>query len=386
MDPNVSLGIKVFCGMGDQAAVAELLQQEPHISLSKPQLDLLAEVFTALKKKENAGVADHLEVDQQSALKALKARIKERMSNPLAYELGYVIEDDFFFNADWHDAAEKRLLGRRIYSDGGLAEGEEALAVLVDHPSTAYHLSRKLAVRFVSDTPPEAFVERLAEVFMNTRGDMRALLWAIVKSDAFWSGGARRAKIKSPFELAVSGVRGLGAEVRRPGDVNRWIDQMGQPLYRYQAPTGFPDYAEAWVNAGALLHRMNFGMSLASGEVRGVRLNLKKLNGGREPESPVVALKVYASILLPERDVDETLRVLTPMLSDPAMSREIRERSESYERESASGNTMMEDDALEDPFDTDIEPEQAGEMKPEVPMTLAQVVGLILGSPEFQRR
>ena len=74
------------------------------------------------------------------------------------------------------------------------------------------------------------------------------------------------------------------------------------------------------VNAGALLHRMNFGMSLASGEVRGVRLNLKKLNGGREPESPAVALKVYASILLPERDVDETLRVLTPMLSDPAMS------------------------------------------------------------------
>ena len=77
---------------------------------------------------------------------------------------------------------------------------------------------------------------------------------------------------------------------------------MGQPLYAYQAPTGFPDRAEAWVSTGSLLTRMNFGLHLASGRVAGVDVDLGALNGGREPESPEHALAVYAALVLPERD------------------------------------------------------------------------------------
>ena len=119
----------------------------------------------------------------------------------------------------------------------------------------------------------------------STGGDMRALLWQIVRSPEFWDHDAVGAKIKTPFELALSSVRGLDADVRNPRELVRWIERMGQPLYRYQAPTGFPDRADMWVNAGSLLPRMNFGLSLAAGEVKGVRVDLAGFPGGRAAQS-----------------------------------------------------------------------------------------------------
>jgi len=321
---------------------------------------------------------------------------RERMRNRFAQnpaatrDLGFVIEGDFFFNAEWHDAGEKRILGSAFPSGGRLDEGEAVLALLASHPSTARHIAHKLAVRFVADSPPSGLVDQLADVFRQSRGDMKAVLWAIVQSPEFWSTEAVGAKIKTPFELAVSSVRSVNADVGNPRDLVRWIGQMGQPLYRYEAPTGFPDRAEMWVNAGALLHRMNFGLSLAAGQVKGVRVDLAGLQNGREPESAEAALGVYAKLLMPERDIAGTVEVLGPLVGNPDLAGQIRKRSDDERTdpgrsEGQAESAMMDDDL--DPFEPDDDLSPIDSMDtPQNPVSLAQVVGLILGSPEFQRR
>jgi uncharacterized protein (DUF1800 family) len=180
---------------------------------------------------------------------------------------------DFVFRADRHDAGAKTVLGRRLAAGRGLEDGEEVLDLLAAHPATARHLATKLAVRFVSDRPPAALVDRLAAVARRTGGDVRALLRALVAAPEFWSREAVGAKIKSPFELAASALRTTGARLESPREVVRWVSRMGQPLYACQAPTGYPDRAETWVSTGALVNRMNFGLELASGAVDGVRLD-----------------------------------------------------------------------------------------------------------------
>jgi uncharacterized protein (DUF1800 family) len=313
-----------------------------------------------------------------------RAKLKERLSQPLSHELGFEMVGDFFFNAQWHDSDEKRILDETLPPGGGLDDGERVLALLAGHPSTAYHISHKLAVRFVSDEPPGSFVDELAVKFLESGGDMRELLRQIVRSPEFWSPQARRAKIKTPFELAASSLRSLGADLRQPGQLNRWVERMGQPLYRYQAPTGFPDRAQMWVSAGALLHRMNFGITLAAGKVKGVRVDLAGVMGDEqwyEPESAEAALEAWAAVLLPERDLDDTLDALRPLVGRPDVAREIRERSES----AARSQTADDEELMEDDLPPPAESEEA-QVEPKAPMTLSQIVGLILGSPEFQRR
>jgi uncharacterized protein (DUF1800 family) len=179
----------------------------------------------------------------------------------------------FLFRAGRHDAGAKSVLGRRLAAGRGLEDGEEVLNLLAAHPATARHLATKLAVRFVSDRPPAALVDRLASVAQRTGGDVRALLRALAAAPEFWSRESVGAKIKSPFELAASALRATGADLQSPREVVRWVARMGQPLYACQAPTGYPDRAEAWVSTGALVNRMNFSLELASGAVDGVRLD-----------------------------------------------------------------------------------------------------------------
>jgi uncharacterized protein (DUF1800 family) len=324
-----------------------------------------------------------------------RPRIRERLQRPLAAELGFLLDGDFLFAADRHDAEAKQVLGRASPPGRGIEEGEEILDMLGRHPSTARHLARKLAVRFVRDDPPASLVERLAAVFEASGGDLREMVWALVACPEFWDESARRAKVKSPYELAASSVRALGADVMRPRQLARWVDRMGQPLYRYQAPTGFPDRATAWVDAGALLQRMNFGMSLAAGRVPGVRVDIARALGGREPESADAALVEYARALLPGRDVEPTLDALRPLLGQPQIAAEIDRRAAAAEQEArsrASADSMrpqmegMAEETLIDPLDLEEENRLgAGEPEPAA-LTLTQVVGLILGSPEFQRR
>lgn len=266
--------------------------------------------------------------------------------------MGFQAEGEFLFRADLHDAGEKVVLGRRLPPGRGIEDGEQVLDLLAAHPATARHLAAKLAVRFVSDRPPEALIDRLSAVYLRSGGDLRSLLRAIAGSPEFWSREAVAAKIKSPFELAVSAIRALDGQIEDPRGTLDWIRQMGQPLYACPAPTGYPDRAEAWVNTGALLSRMNFGLQLASGRVGGVDFDLPDLNRGREPGSRGEALQVYARLLLPGRDLGPVLELLGLRVGDPGFSEKLsREVDEAHP-----------------------------------PAAVEQVVGVILGSPEFQRR
>ena len=147
-------------------------------------------------------------------------------------------------------------------------------------------LATKLAVRFVSDHPSPALVDRLTDVYLKTGGDVRRMLAAIVESPEFWSRDAVGAKIKSPFELAASALRVTGGDIIDPRELLQWITRMGQPLYAYQAPTGYPDRAEAWVNTGSLLNRMNFGLQLAANRVKGVSVDLPRHQPGAASPNP----------------------------------------------------------------------------------------------------
>jgi uncharacterized protein (DUF1800 family) len=169
-----------------------------------------------------------------------------------------------------HDAGEKVVLGHTIKAGGGKDDGEKVLDILAKHPSTARFISTKLVRRFVSDEPPAALVSRAAARFQATDGDIRDVLRTILTSPEFFAADAYRAKVKTPFEFVVSAVRATASDVSSAVALVQTIRQLGMPLYFCQPPTGYADKAEAWVNTGALLERMNFALALVNGRMRGV--------------------------------------------------------------------------------------------------------------------
>ena len=177
----------------------------------------------------------------------------------------------FRFVPPLHDDGEKIVLGHRIKAGGGERDGEEVLDILAAHPSTARFIATKLARRFVSDDPPPALVDRAAATFRETDGDLRAVMTLLLTSPEFLSPEAYRAKVKTPFEFLVSALRATGADVDDARPLVRSLQQLGMPLYQCQPPTGYKDTADAWVNTGALVNRMNEALALASGKLPGVR-------------------------------------------------------------------------------------------------------------------
>jgi uncharacterized protein (DUF1800 family) len=299
---------------------------------------------------------------------------QRRVQRALSLGAGFVLEEGFVFRADAHDAGRKTVLGHRLPAGRGLEDGEQVLDLVAAHPSTARHLARKLAVRFVSDVPPPALVDRLAHTLIAAHGDLEPLLRALVSAPEFWAREARGEKVKAPFELAVSALRAIEAEVENPRAVVEWIERMGQPLYAYSAPTGYPDEAEFWVNGGALLNRMNFGLSLAAGRVSGVRFDLGALIDGREPDSRTEALRIYVELLLPERDAEAMIELLEPM----AMASDLAERIVAAAPEARPLAAIGEVDF--GGFGS------RRRQAPPPPTVIEQVAGVILGSPEFQKR
>ena len=312
-------------------------------------------------------------------------RIEKRLKK--GRNVGFVREEDFLFSADRHDATEKIILGEVFPAGQGIEEGYRVLEMLSRHPSTARHIAYKMAVRFISDTPPENIVTQLAATFTVTNGDLREMMIAIAESPEFWSADARRSKIKSPFELTVSALRALDAEIYRPRQTIEWISKMGQPLYAYQAPTGYPDNAETWVNSGSLLNRMNFGLNLAMGKIRGVTFDILALNHYREPASLEAGLQTYSQLLLPERDVSEMIVVLTPAASDPGFAKSVSQRApKDSENNTKSAAEFSEPENLNDEKNQNLDNSYKESIAEAAPYSLTQVVGVILGSPEFQRR
>ena len=256
----------------------------------------------------------------------------------------------FVFRPLVHDRGEKTILGLRISAGGGQGDGERVLSLLLHHPATARFIATKLVRRFVSDEPPPALVERVAATFRATEGDIKAMLRALVASPEFWAPEARRAKIKKPFEYVASAVRAVGGHVdaRAGFALARYAAEMGEGLYGAQPPTGYPDRAEAWVNAGALLARMNFALALTQGRLPGVTLDLSPLAVDRG--APDAALERLLVALLHGEASAPTRAVLTAQLTNPEIRRQ------------------TSDDR--GPADTDVE----------------KLAALVIGSPEFQRR
>jgi uncharacterized protein (DUF1800 family) len=291
--------------------------------------------------------------------------VLKRFSDQQIASRGFVHEGDFFFNSNRHDKEEKTVLGHVFPAGGGYEEGVELLGMLAQHPSTARFISRKLAVRFVSDEPPVTLIDKMTKTFLDKNGDIRQVLLTMVEAPEFWNAQALREKTKSPFELAIGSVRSLHATILQPIQLYNWVTRMGEKKYYYQAPTGYPDKGAYWINTGSLLNRMNFGLALAAGRIPGVNVDLLALNSGHEPESAQAALMIYGKLILPERDLDATVKRLTPMLNEPGIAQKVDAASAGVEgtvRGAASGDMVSND-----------------------PM-LAQVVGIIIGSPEYQRR
>ena len=178
----------------------------------------------------------------------------------------------FTFNPRMHDQEEKTVLGIKILAGGGIEDGERVLDILARHPSTAHFISRQLAIRFVADDPPPVLVERMAQTFLKTDGDLRAVMTAMLASKEFWSLGAYRSKLKSPLEMVASAVRAAGGDVDYASSLVNQVAQMGQPLYRKQEPTGYSNSSQEWLNSAGLLARMNFAVNLAENKVPGVRI------------------------------------------------------------------------------------------------------------------
>jgi uncharacterized protein (DUF1800 family) len=320
---------------------------------------------------------------------------------------GFVHQGDFLFAVNRHDKGEKSVLGHHFSANGGYDEGVTLLEMLAHHPSTAKFITRKLAIRFVSDAPPQSLLDKMAKTFTEQNGDIKQVMITMVSSPEFWSAQSLREKTKSPFELAISSVRSLNADVKMPYQLYVWITKMGQKMYFYQAPTGFPDKGQYWINTGALLNRMNFGLALASQRIPGIRFDLAALNNHHEPESAEAGLAIYGKLLMPERNLDQTIKKLTPMLNDPNLANKIdNAAAKTQPPATADMETMQTQPAMAENSDmAAIDGPKRGKAKggnggikklgnqtyamqslPGNNTMLSQVVGIIIGSPEYQRR
>jgi uncharacterized protein (DUF1800 family) len=258
----------------------------------------------------------------------------------------------FIFRPGMHDPGEKIVLGQRIRAGGGRDDGERVIELLTRHPATARHVATKLVRRFVSDVPPPALVARVAAAYEQTGGDIPAMLRTILESPEFYGEAAYQAKIKKPFEFVASAVRALGGATDARGGMAlaRASAEIGEPLYQAQPPTGYADRAEVWVNAGALLARMNFALGLASGRYPGVSVELPALVAGADPSSPAAVLARLLASIVADQAGPRTRAVLAAQLGEPQITR------------------LSPDDR--GPANTDV----------------AKLAALVIGSPEFQRR
>jgi uncharacterized protein (DUF1800 family) len=292
----------------------------------------------------------------------------------------------FYFNPRLHDDGEKIVLGHKIPAGGGIKDGLMVLDILAHHPSTAKFVATKLARRFVADNPSPALVERVAAAFTKSDGDIRETLRAIFTSPEFNSPEAYRAKIKRPFELAISAIRTLGGETNGAPAIHQWIAKMGQPLYGYQTPNGYSDVAENWVNTGSLLERLNFGLALASNRIPGTRVDLTRFTevAARNPMNMERVMDRFLEVIV-QGDVSQRTKA--------TLLRQLKEPLPTAPQQKTETSMTDGDNAMIRPgggVGGGRRGQQAQVAMADLSKTsnpeLVKVVGLILGSPEFQRQ
>ena len=214
---------------------------------------------------------------------------------------------NFFYNDRVHDKGEKIVLGVKIPAGGGKDDAEKVLDILAKHPSTAHFISKELAQRFVADDPPPALVDRMAKTFLDSNGDIREVMKTMLTSKEFFSAGAFHAKVKTPFEMIASALRATGAEVDYALPLAQQIGTLGEPLYRKIEPTGYSSANAEWVSSASLLGRMNFAIALTQNKVPGV-----KLDASHFPDDPTRA----ARQVLFENATPQTKEAIVQALAD----------------------------------------------------------------------
>ena len=312
-------------------------------------------VQSANKKKQGRGLNENYgrELMELHTLGVDSGYTQKDVTEVARSFTGWTIEKprenpQFKFDDRIHDPDQKIVLGKKIHASG-MKDGEQVIELLAKHPSTAKFISTKLARRFVSDNPSPTLITRMADTFKSSDGDIRAVMHAMIYSPEFWSRDAYRAKIKTPFEFVTSTVRALGTDVDTTMPLVQWVGRIGEPLYQCQPPTGYADKAETWVNAGALLNRLNFSLALAGNKVRGSRTDAGALLG---PSSSTDGKQI----------LDRAVRLFLGGYAGPATIETLQKQ-------------------LEDP-----QVMQARLDDPAKPADLGVITGLVLGAPEFQRR
>ena len=274
-----------------------------------------------------------------------------------------------------HEPGSKMVLGKKI-GEKGEAEGLEVLHLLATSPATAQFISTKLAVRFVSDTPPQALVDRMAKAYLASGGDIKAVLRTMFDSPEFWSPEVYRAKVKTPEEFVVSAVRASGAEVTTAIPLFQALEKLGMPLYGMQTPNGYSWMAEPWVNSGDLVNRMNFAVSLSNDRVVGVETDWTRLLGG--PGALVAGGSVekerkLEAVLLGQAVSDRTRETVLAQFQD---------QTAQQQAEKSFGIRANE----QEPMAQVLNVSSPKRVRPPFDREAAGIAGLLLGSPEFQRR
>jgi uncharacterized protein (DUF1800 family) len=278
----------------------------------------------------------------------------------------------FVFRPWMHDDGSKVVLGITIPAGGGINDGLRVIDILAKHPSTARFISKKLCQRFVSDEPPAQLVDRIAQVFLKTDGDLREVIRAIITSAEFNSPALFRAKIKSPLELVVSAIRAVDGDTNGAPALHEWIRRMGEPLYQYAFPTGYGEDSSKWVNTGVFFNRINFAVAFANNQINATTYDLSRLvTADAIGNLETLTSQLSALIVHTELSAD-SLRAVRAGLAEPAAP------------VNAAANARP---AVNSGSRPEAVPIRAGvaDMSPER-RRIAQVVGLLLGTAEFQRR
>ncbi len=266
----------------------------------------------------------------------------------------------FKFDLRMHEPGPKFVMGHKIKPKGE-AEGMEVLHRLATSPQTAHFISLKLAERFVSDDPPPALIDRMAKTFLKKKGDIREVLNTMFHSPEFWNDETYRAKVKTPLEFVASAARATGAQIDDAQPLVGQLNRMGMPLYGAQPPTGYSMKAETWVSSSALLNRMNFALALTSGKIKGVKADAAQLAGSNpQPPDAALTLTILETSLLAGGVSKQTHDSITAQIEAAAKS------GASQKPENKAGQHK----AADAPRSTDVN----------------TIAGLLLGSPEFQRR